>query len=50
MRDMLGRYGDSKSDSWATFSDRLAANVNVRKCAKEEKLKTNDMTDVCLHE
>ena len=32
----LGRYGDSKSDGWVTFSDGLA------KCVKEEKLKTSD--------
>jgi len=34
--DKLGRYGDSKSDGWATFSDGWA------KCVKEEKLKTSD--------
>jgi len=32
--DKLGRYGDSKSDGWATFSDGWA------KCMKEQKLKT----------
>jgi len=36
--DKLGRYGDSKSDGWATFSDGWA------KCVKEEKLKTSDTT------
>ena len=36
MGDKLGRYGDSKSDGWATFSDGWA------KCVKEEKLKTSD--------
>jgi len=35
--DKLGRYGDSKSDGWATFSDGWA------KCVKEEKLKPSDM-------
>jgi len=35
--DKLGRYGDSKLDSWATFFRGWA------KCVKEEKLKTSDM-------
>jgi len=43
--DKLGRYGYSKSDGWATFSDGWVKSV------REVKLKTSDtiirQNDVC---